>query len=45
MGDPIMKLSALHIPKAIMIMNRASILFLLILWIGGLLFDVTISWR
>ncbi|MCA0991317.1 adenosylcobinamide-phosphate synthase CbiB [Pseudalkalibacillus hwajinpoensis] len=45
MGDPIMKLSALHIPKAIKIMNRASILFLLILWIGGLLIDATISWR
>lgn len=45
MGDPIMKLSAIHIPKAIIIMNRSSLFFLLILWIGGLLIDVTISWR
>ena len=45
MGDPIMKLSALHIPKAISIMNRTTILFLLFLWIGGLLFDATITWR
>ena len=35
-GDAIIKLSAIHIPKAIVIMNRTSILFLLILWIGGL---------
>ncbi|WP_273851762.1 adenosylcobinamide-phosphate synthase CbiB [Guptibacillus spartinae] len=45
MGDPIMKLSAIHIPKAITIMNRTTILFLLLLWIGGLLFDATITWR
>ncbi|WP_226654707.1 adenosylcobinamide-phosphate synthase CbiB [Pseudalkalibacillus hwajinpoensis] len=45
MGDPIMKLSATHIPKAISIMNRSTILFLLLLWIGGLIFEATITWR
>ncbi|WP_347548474.1 adenosylcobinamide-phosphate synthase CbiB [Pseudalkalibacillus hwajinpoensis] len=44
MGDPTNTLSAIHIPKSISIMNRASLIFLITLWIGGLILDATITW-
>ncbi|WP_270180081.1 adenosylcobinamide-phosphate synthase CbiB [Alkalihalobacillus sp. CinArs1] len=44
MGDPIVPLHSLHIPQSISIMHRTSLLFLIILWIGGLIFDATFPW-
>ncbi|KMM36714.1 adenosylcobinamide-phosphate synthase CbiB [Guptibacillus hwajinpoensis] len=44
MGDSITKLSAIHIPKSITIMHRASLIFLITLWIGGLILGATFTW-
>lgn len=44
MGVPLVRLEAKHIPKTITIMHRSSFLFLLMLWLGGLILDITFSW-
>ena len=44
MGIPIVPLEAIHIQKTITIMHRSSFLFLLMLWLGGLIFAITNSW-
>ncbi|WP_340372506.1 adenosylcobinamide-phosphate synthase CbiB [Peribacillus sp. FSL E2-0218] len=44
MGVPLVPLEAKHIPKTIAIMHRSSFLFLLMLWLGGIAFEITISW-
>jgi adenosylcobinamide-phosphate synthase len=44
MGVPLVRLEAKHIPQTITIMHRSSFLFLLMLWLGGIILDVTFSW-
>ncbi len=44
MGVPLVRLEAKHIPQTITIMHRSSFLFLLMLWLGGLILDITFSW-
>lgn len=44
MGDPIVQLKSLHILKAILIMQRSSFLFLLLLLLGGLAVEIAITW-
>ncbi|MFD1851591.1 adenosylcobinamide-phosphate synthase CbiB [Oceanobacillus bengalensis] len=44
MGDPIVSLSKEHISKTNKILIRTSLLFLLILWLGGILFEFATAW-
>lgn len=43
MGDPILSLEKKHILSSITLMKRASLLFLLLLWLGGLAFEYAIA--
>lgn len=43
MGIPLVPLEAFHIQKTITIMHRASFLFLLMLWLGGVMLAITNS--
>lgn len=45
MGDPLEALSFHHILHTVTIMKRTTWLFLLVLVIGGMLFEVVITWR
>jgi adenosylcobinamide-phosphate synthase len=44
MGDPIQPIQAKHIIKANHILSKTVFLFLLFLWIGGMLLDLAYSW-
>ncbi|WP_066064674.1 adenosylcobinamide-phosphate synthase CbiB [Neobacillus soli] len=44
MGDPIQPIQAAHIPKANAILSKTVLLFLLILWIGGMFLDMAVTW-
>jgi adenosylcobinamide-phosphate synthase len=44
MGDPIQPIQAKHIIKANHILSKTVFLFLLFLWIGGMLLDLAFSW-
>ena len=44
MGEPAVPLKADHIHKTIKIMHRTAFLFLLVLWVGGMIFAVTDTW-
>jgi len=45
MGQPLVPLKAIHIRKTISIMHFASLLFLILLWLGGLIYyGITNSW-
>jgi adenosylcobinamide-phosphate synthase len=44
MGDPIQPIQAEHIIKANHILSKTVLLFLLFLWIGGMLLDLAYSW-
>ncbi|MDZ5474209.1 adenosylcobinamide-phosphate synthase CbiB [Bacillus sp. 31A1R] len=44
MGDPIVPLAKDHILKTNQILTRTVLLFLFTLWIGGVLFEMAISW-
>lgn len=44
MGEYLKPLKAAHILASIKLMERSSLLFLLLLWIGGILFEMASSW-
>lgn len=44
MGEPIQQINSEHIPAANDILNRTVFLFLLLLWMGGMIIDVAITW-
>ena len=44
MGEEIVPLKADHIHKTIKIMHRTAFLFLLVLWLGGMIFAITDTW-
>ncbi|AIM14895.1 adenosylcobinamide-phosphate synthase CbiB [Neobacillus sp.] len=44
MGEPIVPIEAMHIPKANVILTRTVLLFLLFLWMGGMGFELAITW-
>lgn len=44
MGDPLIAMNKEHILKTNTILTRTSLLFLLLLWIGGIGFAMAISW-
>jgi adenosylcobinamide-phosphate synthase len=44
MGDPNQPIEAEHIKKANLILGKTVFLFLLFLWIGGMLLDLALSW-
>jgi adenosylcobinamide-phosphate synthase len=44
MGDPVVVLEKGHILSVIEIMKRTSLLFLLFLWLGGMLFELAVTW-
>lgn len=44
MGDPIYPIQAEHIIKANSILNKTVFLFLLLLWIGGMVLEFTFTW-
>jgi adenosylcobinamide-phosphate synthase len=44
MGEPIQPIQAEHILKANHILKRTVLLFLLFLWIGGILLDLAVTW-
>ncbi|WP_312475323.1 adenosylcobinamide-phosphate synthase CbiB [Neobacillus sp.] len=44
MGEPIYPIQAEHIIKANFILAKTVFLFLLLLWIGGMLFDLAFTW-
>lgn len=44
MGDPICPLTIIHIKKAITILWRSTLLFLITLWLGGIIFYVAFAW-
>jgi adenosylcobinamide-phosphate synthase len=44
MGDPVVILEKGHILSVIEIMKRTSLLFLLFLWLGGMLFELAVTW-
>lgn len=44
MGDPIQPIQADHIIQANHILSKTVLLFLLLLWIGGILLDLAVAW-
>lgn len=44
MGDPLQPIEAEHILIVNSILNNTVFLFLLLLWIGGMLFDLAVTW-
>ncbi|MEH6905994.1 adenosylcobinamide-phosphate synthase CbiB [Neobacillus drentensis] len=44
MGDPIQPIQADHIIQANHILSKTVFLFLLLLWIGGILLDLAVAW-
>lgn len=44
MGDPLFPLKRIHILQAILIMQRTVFLFLILLGIGGVLYELAITW-
>lgn len=44
MGEPVYPIQAVHIKKAISIMQTTAGLFLLFLWIGGMFLEVACTW-
>jgi adenosylcobinamide-phosphate synthase len=44
MGDPIQPIKADHIIQANHILSKTVLLFLLLLWIGGILLDFAVAW-
>jgi adenosylcobinamide-phosphate synthase len=44
MGEPIQPIQAEHILKANHILKRTVLLFLLLLWIGGMLLELAVTW-
>ncbi|CAH2712962.1 Cobalamin biosynthesis protein CobD [Neobacillus rhizosphaerae] len=44
MGEPIYPIQAEHIIKANFILAKTVFLFILLLWIGGMLFDLAFTW-
>lgn len=44
MGEPLIALHPNHILAAVELMKRSVLLFLLVLWIGGLAIEITASW-
>lgn len=44
MGDPILPIQAEHIIKANQILRNTVFLFILLLWIGGMLLDLAFTW-
>jgi adenosylcobinamide-phosphate synthase len=44
MGIPIQPIQAEHIKKANLILGKTVFLFLLFLWIGGMLFELALTW-
>jgi len=44
MGDPIQPIKADHIIQANHILSKTVLLFLLLLWIGGILLDLAVAW-
>jgi adenosylcobinamide-phosphate synthase len=44
MGEPIKPIQAEHILKANQILQRTVLLFLLFLWIGGMILDLAVTW-
>ncbi|MDR7235630.1 adenosylcobinamide-phosphate synthase CbiB [Neobacillus drentensis] len=44
MGDPIQPILADHIIQANHILSKTVLLFLLLLWIGGILLDLAVAW-
>ncbi|MFF2448146.1 adenosylcobinamide-phosphate synthase CbiB [Neobacillus sp. NPDC058068] len=44
MGDPLYPIQAEHIVKANSILGKTVFLFLLFLWMGGILFDLAFAW-
>lgn len=44
MGDPIQPIQAKHIIKANHILSKTVFLFLLFLWIGGMLLELAVTW-
>ncbi|MBM7583835.1 adenosylcobinamide-phosphate synthase [Bacillus pakistanensis] len=44
MGDPLVNLNQIHILKTVKIMHIACFFYLLLLWIGGVMFEITKAW-
>jgi adenosylcobinamide-phosphate synthase len=44
MGDPLHPIEAEHIKKVNSILGRTAFLFLLVLWIGGIIIDMACTW-
>jgi adenosylcobinamide-phosphate synthase len=44
MGDPILPIQAEHILKVNYILSKTVFLFLLFLWLGGMLLDLAVTW-
>lgn len=44
MGEPIYSLHAKHIKEIILLMKRTIILFLIFLWVGGIIIEITSTW-
>ncbi len=44
MGDPIRSIQAEHIIKANHILSKTVLLFLLFLWVGGMLLEMAVTW-
>ncbi|PLT36040.1 adenosylcobinamide-phosphate synthase CbiB [Bacillus sp. V5-8f] len=44
MGEPVVPLQSKHIKHSIILMQRSSLVFLLLLWLGGIIFAFAFSW-
>lgn len=44
MGDPVEPIQAVHIKKANLILTRTVMLFLLFLWLGGMILEMAFTW-